>query len=302
MRRIVLLVTVAAVLATPAALAQAAFPTTIALPNGWQPEGIAIGPGGTFYAGSLANGAIYRGNLRTGSGSVLVAGVAGRVAVGLDHDRGRLFVAGGATGKGFVYDARTGALIREYALATGPAATFVNDVVVTRSAAYFTDSMRAVLYRVALSRNGVPAASAQPVALTGDFALVPGFNLNGIDATPNGKMLVVVQSATGKLFRVDGRTGVTREIDLGAGAVPSGDGILLHGRTLYVVQNFLNRIAVVRLAPNLSSGTIVRTITDPRFDIPTTIDRFGSRLYAVNARFTTPPTPSTPYAIVAVRR
>ena len=33
--------------------------------------------------------------------------------VGIEHDRNRLFVAGGGTGKGFVYDARTGALIRE---------------------------------------------------------------------------------------------------------------------------------------------------------------------------------------------
>ena len=302
MRRIVLLLTALAALATPAALAQGAFPKTIPLPNGWQPEGIAIGPGTTFYVGSIPTGAIYRGNLRTVAGSVLVPGAAGRAAIGLDHDRGRLFVAGGPTGKGFVYDARTGALIREYQLATGPGATFVNDVVVTRRAAYFTDSNRAVLYRVALSRNGVPAATAQTIQLSGDFQLVPGFNLNGIDATPNGKTLVVVQSATGKLFRVDPRTGVTREIGLGGATVPNGDGLLLHGRTLYVVQNFLNRIAVVRLAPNLSRGTVVRTITDPAFDIPTTIDRFGSRIYAVNARFSTTPKPTTTYSVVRVGR
>ena len=78
----------------------------------------------------------------------------------------------------------------------------MNDVVVTKRAAWFTDSNRAALYRVALSKNGVPAQSAQVVPLTGDFQLVAGFNLNGIDATPDGKTLVVVQSATGKLFRV----------------------------------------------------------------------------------------------------
>ncbi|MDQ3890658.1 MAG: superoxide dismutase, partial [Actinomycetota bacterium] len=123
-----------------------------------------------------------------------------------------------------------------------------------------------------------------------------------IEATPNGKTLVVVQSVTGRLFTVDARTGATEEIALGGETVDFGDGILLQGRTLYVVQNFLNRIAVVRLAPKLARGAVVRTIDDPAFDVPTTIDRLGRRLYAVNARFSTPPTPSTPYEIVRVRR
>ena len=130
-------------------------------------------------------------------------------AIGVEFDRGRLFVAGGQTGKGFVYDARNGSLVRELQLATGGGPTFVNDVVVTRRAAYFTDSNRAALYRLALSKNGAPATSAQSVPLTGDFQLAPGFNLNGIDATANGKTLVVVQSGTGKLFRVDASTGAT---------------------------------------------------------------------------------------------
>ena len=200
MRRILLLTAFVAVLTSSAALAKASFPDVIALPNGWQPEGIAIGKGTTFYVGSIPTGAIYRGDLRTGKGSTLVAGAAGRAAIGVAHDRGRLFVAGGSTGKGFVYDARSGSLVRELQLATGGGATFVNDVVVTKRAAYFTDSNRAVLYRLALAKNGAPAADADALPLTGAFQLVPGFNLNGIDATPDGKTLVVVQSATGKLF------------------------------------------------------------------------------------------------------
>ena len=141
-------------------------------------------------------------------------GATGRAAIGVEVDRGRLFVAGGSTGKGFVYDARTGALVRELQLATGGGATFVNDVVATKRAAYFTDSNRAVLYRVALSKNGSPAASAHAVPLTGDYQLCAGFNLNGIDATADGKTLVAVQTANGRLFRV-APTGVTTEIDLG---------------------------------------------------------------------------------------
>jgi sugar lactone lactonase YvrE len=301
MRRILLLTAALAVVAVPAAFAKAAFPETIALPNGWQPEGIAIGNGTTFYVGSIPTGAIYRGDLRTGRGAPLVQGATGRAAIGVDFDHGRLFVAGGSTGKGFVYDAANGRLIREVQLATGGGATFVNDVVATKRAAWFTDSNRAVLYRLPLSKDGSPAASAQAVALTGDFRLVSGFNLNGIDATANGKTIVTVQSATGKLFRV-APSGVTKEIDLGGQTVQNGDGILLHGRTLYVVRNSDNLIAVVTLGKGLATGTVARTISDADFDVPTTIDRLGSRLFAVNARFGTTPTPTTPYAVVQVRR
>jgi sugar lactone lactonase YvrE len=302
MRRMLVLTAIAAVAASSAALAKTAFPETIALPSGWQPEGIAVGDGTTFYVGSIPMGAVYRGDLRTGTGAQFIAGVAGRAAIGLEYDRGRLFVAGGSTGKGFVYNARTGALIRELQLATGGGATFVNDVVVTKQAAFFTDSNRAVLYRLPLSKNGVPGQSAPSVMLTGDFQLQPGFNLNGIDATADGKRLVVVQSGPGLLFRVNPTTGVTRSIDLGGATVANGDGLLLHGRTLYVVRNRNNLIAVVTLAPGLASGRVTRTITDGDFDVPTTVDRHGGRLYAVNARFGNASPTTASYSVVQVPR
>ena len=139
--------------------------------------------------------------------------------------------------------------------------------------------------------------------LTGDYQQVAGFNLNGIDATPDGKTLVVVQSATGKLFIVEAATGVSSEIELGGRTLPNGDGLLLLGRTLYVVQNRLNTIAVVRLARrSLVGQRRRRTITDPDFDVPTTIDRFGNHLYAVNARFGNPAPTTATYAVVKVRR
>ena len=245
-------------------------------------------------------GAVYSGDLRTGKGAVLVQGVAGRAATGLKFNRGRLFVSGAGTGKAFIYDAKTGALIREYQLAAAP--TFINDVAVTKDAAYFTDSNRAVIFKLPLGNGGTLPAAAQTLSLTGDFQLVAGFNLNGIVASPDGKTLIAVQSNTGKLFAIDPNTGATRLIDLGGATLVNGDGLLLHGKTLYVVQNQNNRIAVVSLAANLGSGTVTRTITSPGFDIPTTVASFGSRLYAVNARFTTPPTPTTTYSVVQVKR
>ena len=46
----------------------------------------------------------------------------------------------------------------------------------------------------------------------------------------------------------------------------------------------------------------MRTITHPDFDVPTTIDEHGGNLYAVNARFTTPPGPDVPYWVTRVRK
>jgi sugar lactone lactonase YvrE len=302
MRRLIFVAVAAAVLSIPAVTSAATpFPQLIPLPNGFQPEGIAIGRGTTFYVGSIPTGAVYRGDLRTGEGALLVPSVSGRAAIGLAVDqRDRLFVAGGPTGMAFVYDAADGHLLRSYELAPGPEPTFVNDVVVARDAAWFTDSFRHVLYRIAIAGDGTLALSADTVPLSGDYQPTAGFNLNGIEATPDGGTLVVVQSSTGKLFTVDPATGTTRLVDLGGAALMNGDGLLLLGRTLYVVQNSLNRIAVVRLAPDLASGAVSGYLTDPDLDVPTTIDRLGNRLYAVNARFSTPPGPSTAYDVVQV--
>jgi sugar lactone lactonase YvrE len=294
----------AAVSTAPAAPGTTTFPEVIALPDGWLPEGIAVGRGSTFYSGSRANGAIYRGDLRTGEGSIFAPGATGRVAVGLSVDqRGRyLFVAGGPTGEAYVFDANSGALVATYVL-TAPG-TFVNDVIVTRDAAYFTDSARPVLYRLALGPDGRvdPAMTIEEIDLGGDWQQVPGFNANGIEATPNGEWLIVVNSTVGALYRVDPQTGETTQIDLGGASVTAGDGLLLQGSTLYVVRNQLNTIVVIDLSSDLLQGTVTGQITSPLFDVPTTIAMFGSSLYAINARFSTPPTPTTTYSIVRVPR
>ncbi|HEU0291212.1 MAG TPA: hypothetical protein VFR47_00650 [Anaerolineales bacterium] len=278
------------------------FPATIPLPDGFRPEGIASGNGHTFFVGSLADGAVYGGDLATGEGAVVVPGQVGRVAVGLKFDSrsGLLFVSGGPTGKAFIYDADTGALTHEIQL-TAPPTTFVNDVVVTTEAAYFTDSMRPVLYQVPLDANGVPTGTIQEIPLGGDFEFIAGaFNANGIDAVPNSSLLIIVNSTTGDLYTVDPTTGDATLIDLGGGSVDRGDGILLQGKTLYVVQNVFNRVAVVELSNDFTSGEIVDLITSPSFRVPTTIAAFGSSLYVVNARFGTPPTPDTEYEVVLV--
>jgi sugar lactone lactonase YvrE len=273
-----------------------AWPDTIRLPDGFQPEGIAIS-GKNFYVGSIPTGAVYRGDLRTGRGAVLVQGGAGRSAIGVDVRRGLIVVAGGQTGKAFVYNARTGAPVATHTLTT--ASTFVNDVVIVGNAAWFTDSVNPVLYRVQLApRRGRPGPEIETIRLTGDIRYVSGFNVNGIDAAKG--RLILVQSNTGKLF-TSTFAGVTREISLGGATVMNGDGILLSGRTLYVVQNQNNRIARVALNGRMTSGRVTGFITDPDFDIPTTVDDFGRRLYAVNARFGTTGA-NARYDVVQVRK
>jgi sugar lactone lactonase YvrE len=302
-RHLLPLLAALALLAAAPAGASSQWPETIPLPTGFQPEGIDVGNGHTFYVGSIPTGAVYRGNLRTGAGSVLVPAQAGRAAIGLDFADKRLFVAGGPTGMAWVYDARTGATLASYQLAAGPP-TFVNDVIVTREAAWFTESMGAVLYKVPIAPDGTLGSQTdvEVVPLTGDFTFAPGFNVNGIDATPRGDTLVVVQSNLGRLYTVDADTGEAGLIDLAGGDVMLGDGILLDGRTLYVVQNRLNRVAVVKLSRDRSAGTITGFLTDPDLDVPTTIAEFGRALYAVNARFGIMNPAQAPFSVVRLER
>ena len=279
------------------------FPPVVALPNGFQPEGIAAGTGTTFFVGSIPSGAVFRGDLLTGQGSVLVPPQADRSSIGMKYDArtGLLFVAGGASGKAFIYDGNSGANIADIQLGTAP--TFINDLVITRHAVYFTDSLAPVLYKLPLSDTGAlpNPLTKQTIPLSGEFDFIPGtINGNGIEALSNGTTLIVVNFAVGALYRVNATDGSTTRLDLGSDSVPNGDGILLQGKTLYVVQNFLNQVAVVKLSADFTSGEVVKRITSSAFRVPTTIAAFGGALYAVNARFDTPPTPDTDYDVVRV--
>jgi sugar lactone lactonase YvrE len=225
MRRTTLLaLLLAAALLVPASVGAQPFPTTVPLPNGFAPEGIAIG-GSTFYTGSLAGAGIYRGDLVSGQGETM-APSEGRI-VGMKLDPwGRLWVAGGTAGEAYVFDARTGAELATIGLPT-LTDTFINDVVITRDAAWFTDSFRPAIYRVALGPGGA-IGDVTLVDLTGEIAFEPGqFNLNGIDATPHGATLLTVNSFTGDLYTIDAATETVAGVDLGGGSLTNGDGILL---------------------------------------------------------------------------
>jgi sugar lactone lactonase YvrE len=287
------------------------YPGLIPLPAGFGPEGIAVGNGSTFYAGAALGsmpgllGQILVGDLRTGEFFQLVAPT-GRPALGMKFDpRSKLlFVAGGPSGTATVYDATSGAQVAFYQFRapspTGPPTTFINDVLVTREAAYFTDSVAPVLYRVELDPRGEPSATFDeiplpPVVFGAPGSCGPGPLANGIAATPNGSYLFVGNSSAGAVYLVATATFTAVPIDLGGATVCNADGLLLDGKTLYVVQNATNRIAVIELLPDYVSGDITRYITEPftfnpATKVPTTLAEFGSSLYAVTAGFA-PPTP-----------
>ncbi|MGH9264187.1 MAG: superoxide dismutase [Acidimicrobiales bacterium] len=289
----------AAMLAVPSPASAFPFPEVIDLPPGWQPEGIASGRGTTVYSGSRVSGDIVAVDVLTGRLDLAVDAPAGRMAIGIEQDRyGRFWVAGGEAGDVYVYD-ENGDELAVYDFADTP--TFVNDVVVTRDAAWFTDSQRPVLYKVPIARDG-SLGEGEVVPLTGDYEHVAGFNLNGIDASRDGRFLFAVQSSTGVLYNIDPDTGEATRIDLGGATVVNGDGIYLEGRRLYVVQNRFNQVAVVVLDRFFTSGEVVDELTSDNFDVPTTMTRFGSRFYLVNARFGTAGEEPAEYWITAIPR
>ena len=171
----------------------------------------------------------------------------------------------------------------------------INDVTLTGSGAWFTDSTKAMLYFVEVSKRGELGAS-RTVNLTGPAAELSGqFNL-GIAAANGGRTLIVSHSANGALT-VDPKTGASAAI---AGiSVPSVDGIVLSGRRLWAVQNS-NQITRILLNDDLTAG-VEKVITSDLFQVPSTAARFGNRLAVVNAKFDTgiPPT-ADQYEVVLV--
>jgi DNA-binding beta-propeller fold protein YncE len=252
------------------------------------PEGIAFEQStGYFYVSSTTDGTVFRGNLDEEMTEVfLPGGQDGRTtAIGLEvDDNGRLFVAGGGTGQMFVYSTETGALLASFD--NDQTTTFINDVAVTRTGdAYFTDSRTPILYRVTTDDQG-DLVLEEWLDLTGTpIVYETGNNLNGIEVTPDGRYLIVVQSNVGKIFRIDLATQEVTEIVVPGATFVAGDGLLIRGRTLYVLRNRFEEIVKVQLSGDYTSGTLVSTSTDPSFQFPTTFTEAHGRLLVVNSQF-----------------
>lgn len=297
----VLMVLVMATVAAPAAATgkpDNRLPSTIDLPDGIFPEGIASGRGSTFYVGSLADGTIYRGDYRTGQGEVLTEPTGPFATIGLAVDRrGRVWAAGGTSGTGRVYDGKSGELLASFPF-TGALESFINDVIVTGDAAWFTDSGTRIspdpgsfqfageprLFKVPLGRGGGLPGPDGFEELPVDMPDIAFPNLNGIETTPDNRALIVAHNTEGTLYRVDGRTGAASLVDIDH-TFAGPDGMIRRGRTLYVVEPGEARVATVRLDRRGTTGWIRRLVTVPDAESPTTAALYRRGLYVVDARF-----------------
>ena len=311
------------------AVAEQNWPEAIAMPTGFEGEGIELGKGHEFFVGansfsslfgpfpvSELAGAIYKGDLRTGVGGFLVLPT-GKSASGLSYDprTDYLYAAtgfgnlvSGNTDQGVtVYDASSGEVITEITFGDGIA---INDCLVTRTGVYCTDSFNPDLYKVVLEKSGrLPSTPMVEVIPMPGFEMVPGFNANGLVGDFDGRQLVIVNITSGVLYRVDTASGEASPLQIeGAEQLfPDGDGLYLDGRTLYILQNFSFKIAVVQLSGDLSGGEFIRNIPgegEPNpLNIATTIIGFGNSLYAINTNMfdwflgSTPPAEVEPYVV-----
>ncbi len=278
------------------------YPEVIKLPDGFGVEGIEIGKRDEFFVSSWTAGGIYKGNLRTGKGAMLVE-PNGMGLAGLSYDRRTdyLFTANGGSGLGQVFKGATGELMATYDFGEkavnllGPNGALINDVIVTPFAAYFTDSFNPILYKLPLGIRGeLPDASEIEVIPMEGFEMTYNeafyyIEANGIvSADLLGRKLIVNNMASGIFYLVDSKTGMAKPIDI-RGKAPEelvwGDGLLLIGRWLFITQNFPNKIAVVKLSNDLTKGKWVKDITSENFIEPATIARQGKSIYACNAHF-----------------
>jgi Cu-Zn family superoxide dismutase len=270
------------------------------------PEGIGYDAAtNAFFVGSSGDGTLYRGDVATGAVAVFSpAGSDGRAgATGMKSDgRGHLIVAGAGTGVIFVYDIATGALVQKFDTGSEPN-TFLNDIAVTPDgAAYVTDSTSPYLYKLTPAATGF--TYERWLDFTGTaFAYVQGFNANGIVASDDGRYLLIVQSGTGKLFRVGTADKSVAAVDLGTATLAAGDGMWLTGHTLYVMRNAQALLVTLALSDDYSTAQVTGTSTDPAFAYPTTFARAGDRFLVVNSQFDKRGpglTPVLPFTVVSV--
>ncbi|GHE15956.1 superoxide dismutase [Streptomyces alanosinicus] len=255
-----------------------AFPESVAADNHY------------VYTTSIDDGTVYRG--RPGAKTFepfLPGGREGRTqATGIKITRNRLLVAGAFTGRFFVYT-NTGKLVSAYTVPDTGEPTLVNDAAVTPGRdVYITDSLRAVVYRIPAAQVNAPATGAQQTLQVAHH--LPDYvagesNGNGVVATPDGKFLIIGYWYSGALYRLTLATGEVRKID--APPLPSADGIVLRGNTLYVARSVNNEITTVRLCEDDTRATVVSERTYPGADTTTGVAVSGDRLLVTNSQMDT---------------
>lgn len=278
---------------------------TVDHPNAF-PEGIAVDARGTAYVGSASEGHIWR--IAPGAQKAEMfqeGGAFGRAAaLGMKVDaQNRLWVAGGAQGTVSVIDLASGATL---AILKGPrdTHTFLNDLVPAADGhVYVTDSFRPVLYRARYA-PGAPLALEPWLDLASTpIRYVPNqINLNGIVASPDGRMLLAIQMVSGELWRIDTASKAVTPVRVEGGDLRHGDGLLLRGNDLYVVRNEADEVVRLQLAGDWASARVTERINDPRLKYPTTAAATERGLMVVNAQLDKmkDPPPLLPFDVVTL--
>lgn len=280
------------------------WPDLIPIPQGFEAEGITLGKDQDFFAGSfsysgnLTNaGAIYKGNLLTGEGQILVPPT-GKPVSGLSYDARTdyLYAAAGFNSGNFksgpfremgvkVYAGTSGRLLGEVIFGDD---MVINDVLVTDTAVYCTDSISTTLYKIPLEDNGRVFSSAFEKIEMGGFEMIPGkFNANGLEGNFDGSQLLIINIGSGVLYLVDTESGAASPVNIQGDEqlFRNGDGLYMDGRTLYIMRNGAQKIAVVEISDDLTQGTFVKNIESEDFNVPTSIIGYGNCIYAVNTHF-----------------
>jgi sugar lactone lactonase YvrE len=269
------------------------------------PEGVAVDKrSGNFFVSSAGDGSIWRGKVGDSSAPVpvFIAGSTGNAATGMKVFKGRLYVSGASTGTIKVYDVQSGALLATFDTKGGSSSpTFINDLVVTRDGDVFaTDSFRPALYHLSAAEIAAGTPAAKPIA-AGDvintgpeipFDATPNtFNLNGIVDVGGGHgrhKLLVVDTNTGRLFRVNVRDGANSsrkiaEVTVKGGPLVGGDGMLVdRGRLIVVAGGKLN---FLKFKHGGLRARVVKVRTDPSLRGPSTIAKAFKQYLVVNADF-----------------
>jgi Cu-Zn family superoxide dismutase len=265
---------------------------------------------GLFYVSETTGGEISRGKVtdRTAKPWLDGNGKDGRTtARGVTVDRlGRVYIAGGPNGMNtgapdlWVY-ASSGRLLAAFNIPAADA--FLNDVTIgPDGAAYFTDSStNPRIFRVAQDRPGWSVRTW--VDATGELPATGAFNLNGIVTTPDGRALralIAVQSTSGTLWRFDLQTRAFEQITVtGPAQLTGGDGLVLVGKTLYVVRNTPRQVVTLSLGNRWTTASLVSvTDTDPE-RVFTTAKYDRGRLLAVDSKFDEALS-KPPYQVVAI--
>lgn len=266
------------------------------------PEGIAVARDGTMYVSSDGTGALYRGHVSRPELRPFPAdGLRDRPSsLGVHTDRqGRVLSVGGATLT--VHD-RHGRLLATRTARSGPlGAPDLNDLVVTRDAVYVTDWANPVVHRAEI-RGGTLGPLEPWLDIRDAFPQFPAqyWLLNGIVANESGTALLVASNGTEAVWRIGTADKEVDRVDLGEESF-GPDGMVLHGRTLYAVLNYgaPHGVYIARLDDDLRTGTVTHRLTGEPFDLPTTLARYGCRLYVVNSQLDEPPG-RPPYTVSAI--